>query len=69
MHLRVVIGGNIRALRDARSLKQDELAHMADIHPTYLSGIENGRKNLTVDLLERIANALAVSEEDLVRRP
>lgn len=68
MHLRAIIADNVRAIRAARSLKQEELAHIADLHPTYLSGIENGRKNLTVDLLERLAAALGVDEEDLVRR-
>lgn len=68
MHLRAVIAVNVRAFRAAKSLKQEELAHRADVHPTYLSGIENGRKNLTIDLLERLAAALEVEEEDLVRR-
>lgn len=68
MHLRVVIAKNVKAIRASRSMKQEELAHIADLHPTYLSGIENARKNLTVDLLERIATALGVSAEDLVHR-
>ncbi|AZS21749.1 MULTISPECIES: helix-turn-helix domain-containing protein [unclassified Caulobacter] len=68
MHLRAVIADNVRAFRVAKSLKQEELADRADLHPTYLSGIENGRKNITVDLLERLAVALGVYEEDLVRR-
>jgi transcriptional regulator with XRE-family HTH domain len=69
MNLRAAVAENVRALRKARALPQDELAHRADIHPTYLSGIENGRKNITLDVLERIGRALGVAEEELVRTP
>jgi transcriptional regulator with XRE-family HTH domain len=68
MDLRAVVGRNIRRIREERQLPQDELAHRAEIHVTYLSGVENGRRNITVTVLERIARALGVSEELLVRR-
>lgn len=68
MHLRAALARNLRSLRKSKGLPQDELAHRSDIHPTYLSGIENARKNITLDVLERIAIALGVSEEELVRR-
>lgn len=69
MSLRKVVGENIRALREERDVPQDELAHRSEIHPTYLSGVENGKRNITLNVLERIAKALNVSEEVLVRRP
>ena len=43
--LRVSFGKRIRQLRDARGIPQEELAHAAGIHVTYLSGIENGKRN------------------------
>jgi transcriptional regulator with XRE-family HTH domain len=70
MDLRAVVGRNIRRLREERGLQQDALAHEADVHVTYLSGIENGRRNITLLVLERLARSLGVSEADLVdRRP
>ena len=68
MDLRAVVGRNIRRERDRQGLPQDELAHRADIHVTYLSGIENGHRNITLTVLERIATALGVSESALVSR-
>ncbi|OHB38815.1 MAG: transcriptional regulator [Phenylobacterium sp. RIFCSPHIGHO2_01_FULL_70_10] len=68
MQLRVVVGQNIRAHRERLGLAQDELAHRAHIHVTYLSGVENGHRNITMDVLERIARALSVSEAELVTR-
>lgn len=66
MDLRVVVGENVRALRGLTP--QDEVAHEAGIHTTYLSGIENGKRNITLRVLERLAAALGVTEVDLVRR-
>ena len=68
MDLRFVVGANLRILREAKGLPQDELAHLADIHTTYLSGIENGKRNISLRVLERLASALSVTEAELVRR-
>lgn len=56
---------NVRALRAARALSQEELAHQAGVHQTYLSGVERGRRNASVLVLERIARALDVDIERL----
>lgn len=63
-----MVGRNIRAKREQLGLAQDELAHRAEIHVTYLSGVENGRRNITLAVLERIAAALGVTEVELVSR-
>ncbi len=68
MDLRQVVGQNIREAREAAGLAQDALAHEAEIHPTYLSGVETGKRNITLNVLERIAAALNVTEEALVSR-
>lgn len=68
MDLRAVVGQNVRRIREARGLPQDQLAHDAHIHVTYLSGVENGHRNISLHVLERIAKALAVSEAALVDR-
>ncbi len=68
MDLRDVVGRNVKALREAKGQAQDALAHEAEIHVTYLSGVENGKRNITLNVLERLAFALGVTEERLVRR-
>jgi len=68
MDLRAVVGRNVKRLREAQGLPQDELAHRAGIHVTYLSGVENGHRNITLSVLERIAGALGVSEAEVVKR-
>jgi transcriptional regulator with XRE-family HTH domain len=69
MDLRVVLGRNIRARREELGLAQDELAHRAEIHVTYLSGVENGRRNITIVVLQRIAKALEIHPALLLGRP
>ena len=69
MDLATIVGQNIRRLRLARGLPQDALAHEAGIHVTYLSGVENGRRNITISVLEKAARSLGVTEEELLRRP
>ena len=68
MQLQAVVGRNIRRAREAVGLPQDELAHRAGIHVTYLSGVENGRRNITLSVVERIATALGTSEAHLLQR-
>ena len=60
MDLCSVIGTNIRKLRTAKALSQEELAFRAQIDRSYLSEIENGYKNLSVNVLDQIAAALDV---------
>ena len=54
------IGAVIRQLRAERNLSQDELAYRADLHRTYLGGVERGERNLGVLNLIEIARALGV---------
>jgi transcriptional regulator with XRE-family HTH domain len=68
MDVRARIGLNLKELRLAKGLSQEELAHRAEVHQTYLSGVERGKRNASVLVLQRIAAALDSDIEDLVRR-
>ena len=56
-----VIGGAIRGLREEKGLTLEGLAANADISYQYLSGIETGKENFSIRILEKIARALDVS--------
>ena len=66
--MRTRVGLNLQALRRAKGCSQEELAHLAEVHQTYLSGVERGRRNPSVMVLSRIANALGADVEDLLKR-
>jgi transcriptional regulator with XRE-family HTH domain len=65
MDLCSVIGSNVRKLRTAKKLSQEELAFRAEIDRSYLSEIENGHKNPSVVMLDQIAAALGVDLREL----
>jgi transcriptional regulator with XRE-family HTH domain len=57
---RVVLGGNVRRIRQQRRLTQEQLAFEAEIDLTYVGGIERGRRNPSLMVMVRIADALRV---------
>jgi transcriptional regulator with XRE-family HTH domain len=61
------LGRTIRALRLKAGLTQEQLAEAADLHWTYISGIERGVRNVSIVNLFNIAVALKVRVRDLVR--
>ncbi|HEX3174585.1 MAG TPA: helix-turn-helix transcriptional regulator [Solirubrobacterales bacterium] len=61
------LGGAIRALRTARQLTIEALAGAADIHTTYLSGIERGQRNPSWRIVGSLATALGVEISELAR--
>jgi transcriptional regulator with XRE-family HTH domain len=69
MDVRKRVGLNLRRLRHAKELSQEELAHASEIHQTYLSGVEGGKRNPSIAVLNRIAVALGVDISALFERP
>ena len=63
---RRIVGRNIRRLRQARGLTQEELAFEAEIDLTYLGGIERGRRNPSLLVMVRIASALSARPAELL---
>jgi transcriptional regulator with XRE-family HTH domain len=60
-----MIGNRIKELRARKDLTQEQLAEKISINPKYLSSIERGQENPTLDVFIRIAKALDVDIEDI----
>lgn len=60
-------GARVRQLRKGRGWTQEQLAEAAGRHWTCIGGIERGERNVTLQVVYDIANALGVSVEDLFR--
>ena len=60
---------NLRRLRQARGLSQEELAHRADIDRTYVSALERSVYSAGIDVVDRLARVLGVEASDLLRHP
>ena len=66
MDWRETLGRNVRRLRHSQGLSQEALADAAEIDPTYLRGIEAGRRNPSLLVMVRLAEALNTSAADLL---
>ena len=64
---RKLLGENVRTHRRNLKWSQEKLAEEAELHPNYIGDIERGEENVSVDALVRIAVALKVRLQDLVR--
>lgn len=62
---RIALGDRLRELRLHRGLSQEELAHIADLDRTYVSGVERGQRNVGLDNVYKLASALSVEVSDL----
>ncbi len=60
------VGKNIRAIRKAQNLTIDELAEKCDFQSPYLSDIERGERNITLQTLTKILNALDVDSGNVL---
>lgn len=61
------LGMRIKFLRNQRKWSQEDLAFAANINKNYISDLENGRRNPSLDILERIAIAFGITLADLFR--
>jgi XRE family transcriptional regulator, regulator of sulfur utilization len=59
------VGAKIRKYRLAKGLSQEQLAFEADLHRAYIGQIERGEKNIGVQNLDKIAQALKISPAKL----
>ena len=66
MDIRQTLGQNLARLRRERDLSQEAFADLAELHRTYISGIERGIRNPTITIVARIAHALDVEIAELV---
>ena len=64
--LHIVVAENIRLRRQSARLSQEALADKCGLHRTYIGAIERGERNVTVNTLARIAEALGCSAVNLL---
>lgn len=67
MSITELFAQNIRELRMERGFSQEELAHRAGLHRTYIGAVERGERNITLLNAQRIAEALGVTLDQCVR--
>lgn len=62
------IGITIAHIRNQRMLSQESLAELSEIHRTYLSEVEGGKRNPTISVLYRITGALNIPMSEFFQK-
>jgi len=65
-NISIKFGEKVREIRISKNLSQEHLAHIADVHRTYIGMIERAEKNITLVNIEKIATALEIDIKDLL---
>lgn len=65
---RISFGKAVRSERERVRLSQEEFAERAEVHRTYVSSIEHGKVSVSIEVANRIALALGLRLNELIRR-
>lgn len=63
-----VFGHTIRNIRLSKQISQEKFADMCGLHRTYVSDIELGKRNVSLENIEKMADALEIKISDLFRK-
>ncbi len=63
-----IVAKNVREAREKAGLSQEDLAYSAGIDRSYLWGVESGKRNLSVRMMARLADALGTTAAELVTK-
>lgn len=67
MEIREIFARNLKALRKARNLSQEELALRAELDRTYISSLERCIYSPSIDTVDKLANILGVEAAELLK--
>ena len=63
----VKFGKNLKRIRTEKAMSQGDIARALDVSRGYISNIENGKQNLTITTIGRLAKVLGVSSSEFLR--
>ncbi|MDT8412262.1 MAG: helix-turn-helix transcriptional regulator [Vicingaceae bacterium] len=68
MNLQRKFGLVLKELRQKKGLSQESLANQSDIDRTYISDIEKGERNISLNIIERLSGTLQISLSELFKK-
>ena len=66
---RQIFSRNVRKVRIAKGLSQEDLAELSGLHRNYVGGVERGERNIAIDNMDKIAKALSTTIPKLLQNP
>lgn len=67
MNLREIFSSNMKKIRTEKEISQEDLAFLCGLHRTYISDVERATRNISIDNIEKIAKALGVDPDKLLK--
>ena len=64
MNIKSHVGNRIRALRKKQNISQEQLAYLCQLDRTYINGVENGKRNISIINLEKVAKSFNLGLKD-----
>lgn len=64
--VKIKFGIKVKALRISKEYSQEKLAELSDLDRTYIPGIEAGKRNVSIVVIDKIANAFKISMAELL---
>lgn len=64
-NIKIIFGLKIKELRKQKSYSQEQLANLASINKSYISQIENGKTEVSLEIMNKLANALEIEIDKL----
>ena len=61
------LGQNMKRIRAKKKMSQGDITRALEVDRGYISNIENGKKNPTIATIQKLANALGVSADELLK--
>jgi len=61
------LGQNLKKIRNKKGISQGDISRKLNMDRGYISSVENGKRNPTLSTLEKIAQALGVGVDDLIK--
>jgi len=69
MNIKEKIGQRIKTIREEKELSQKDIAYAADLDRSYIASVENGKRNVSIVNIEKIAHALKVPVKTFFDNP
>lgn len=66
-NIKQLFGQRVREIRRAKGISQEDLAQLAELNRTYISRIERGERNVSIETVARLATALGVELPELFK--
>nr|WP_133649368.1 helix-turn-helix transcriptional regulator [Paraburkholderia flava] len=63
---RQLLAANLRSARAHKGLSQEQLGDLSGLHRTYIGGLERAERNVTIDIVARLARALGYEVHELL---